>query len=136
MTAPAGGAPSVAPVPAALKRWFVVHFVADWLFALPLFFAPRFTLGLFGWTEIDPVTARLVAAALVGIGTQSLLGRHDSRDSYLTMLNLKILWSATATAGLVWSALEGGPAMTWGFVAIFAAFNGLWVYWQRRLSAA
>ena len=124
---------SAAQVPAGLKRWFVVHFVADWLFALPLFFAPQAFLELLGWTTVDPATARLVAAALIGIGTQSLIGKEGSLDAYRGMLNLKILWSASATVGLVWSALEGGPAMVWGFAAVFGAFNGLWVYWRRRL---
>lgn len=120
-------------VPKALRGWFVLHFVADWLFALPLFFAPTQFLGALGWTEVDPATARLVAAALIGIGTQSLLGRHGSLDTYRAMLNLKILWSASATLGLAWSALEGGPVMLWGFVGVFAAFNAVWLYWRAAL---
>lgn len=122
-------------VPVALKNWFTVHFLADWLFAVPLFFAPRAFLGALGWTAIDTVTARIVAAALVGIGTQSLLGRHATVDSYRTMLNLKILWSATATLGILWSCLEGAPPMAWGFFGAFLAFNGLWSYWRWRLRA-
>ena len=122
-------------VPVWLRRWFVVHFVADWIFALPLFVAPRAFLGLLGWTEVDPVSTRLVAAALFGIGTESLLNRNGTIESFRSMLNLKIIWSATATLGLVWSALDGGPVMTWGFVASFAAFNGLWSYWRWRLKA-
>ena len=122
-------------VPVWLRRWFVVHFVADWIFALPLFVAPRAFLGLLGWTEVDPVSTRLVAAALFGIGTESLLNRNGTVESFRSKLNLKIIWSATATLGLVWSALDGGPVMTWGFVAIFAAFNGLWSYWRWRLKA-
>jgi hypothetical protein len=121
------------PVPPALKRWFLVHFAADWLFALPLFFAPRAFLGALGWREVDAVSARIVAAALVGIGTQSLLGRDDSVGSYRTMLNLKILWSATAAAGILWSCLEGASPLAWGFFGIFLAFNGLWSYWRWRL---
>ena len=120
-------------VPPALRTWFVVHFVADWLFALPLFFAPRAFLGALGWASVDPVTARLVAAALIGIGTESLLGRHQGVESFRTMLNLKILWSGTATVGLLWSCLEGAAPLTWAFVAIFAAFNALWSTWRWRL---
>ena len=84
-------------VPVWLRRWFVVHFVADWIFALPLFVAPRAFLGLLGWTEVDPVSARLVAAAHFGIGTESLLNRNGTVESFRSMLNLKIIWSATAT---------------------------------------
>ncbi len=50
-----------------LRTWFVIHFVADYLFALPLLIAPTWLLNLFGWQSIDPFTARLVGAALIGI---------------------------------------------------------------------
>ena len=124
----------VMTVPPSLRAWFVVHFAADMLFALPLFFAPRLFLEMFGWTEVDPVTARLVAAALFGIGIQSLLARNETADAFRAMLGLKIIWSMTAVAGLIWSALSGGPAMTWVFVVIFAAFSGVWWYYRLILS--
>ena len=122
-------------VPPALRRWFVVHFVADWVFAIPLFFAPGPFLGALGWTAVDPVTARIVAAALVGIGTESLVGRNNGVDSFRTMLNVKILWSGTATLGIVCSCLEGAPRAAWVFAAIFGSFNALWSYWRWRLRA-
>lgn len=124
------------PVPAALRTWFVVHAAVDLLFALPLFFAPRWFLGSLGWTEVDPVTARLVAAALVGIGLESWLARDAPVASYRTMLQLKCVWSAVATLGLAWSALTGSPPLTWGFVAVFAAFHVLWQVWRVRLAGA
>lgn len=120
-------------VPRALRTWFVIHFVADWVFALPLFLAPRAFLGALGWTEVDPLTTRIVAAALIGIGTESLIGRNGTVESFRTMLNLKILWSGSATLGIVWSCLEGAPKLAWGFAAIFGAFNALWSYWRWRL---
>ena len=123
-------------VPAALRTWFVVHFVADLVFALPLFVAPRPFLMVFGWNEVDPVTTRLVAAALLGIGIQSLLGRNERPETFRAMLNLKIIWSSTATLGIVASIAQGAPAMAWGFAAIFGGFCGVWTYWRRRLGAS
>ena len=120
-------------VPRALRTWFVVHFVADVLFALPLFFTPRAFLHAFGWAPVDPAMTRLVAAALVGIGVESWLGRGAPIASFRTMLRIKCIWSGVATVGLVWSAVDGGPAATWLFVAIFAGFHGVWQYWRRRL---
>ena len=78
-------------LPKTLRWWFVVHFVADVLFAVPLFLAPRAFLGALGWTAVDPVATRLVAAALFGIGIQSLLGRDESPATFRAMLNLKII---------------------------------------------
>jgi hypothetical protein len=75
-----------------------------------------------------------VAAALVGIGTQSLLSRNAPVMVYRHMLSLKILWSLTATLGFAWTVLTTGPPIGWLFVAIFGLFNLLWVYWQRRLA--
>lgn len=120
-------------VPSALRTWFVIHFVADILFAIPLLVAPVLFLETFGWTEVDPISARLVGAALVGIGVESLLGRNAEAGSFLTMLRLKILWSGTATLGILASMLQGAPTMGWAFFAIFAAFNGVWTYWFLRL---
>lgn len=123
-------------VPASLRKWFVVHFVADVVFALPLLFAPRAFLTTLGWTEVDPISARLVGAALMGIGVQSLLGRDETLEAFRGMLNLKIIWSATATVGIAVSVLQGGPKMGWAFVGIFAAFNVLWTTYRVRLRAA
>jgi hypothetical protein len=120
-------------VPGALRRWFILHGVVDWMFAVPLFLCPDAFLRAFGWTVVDPMAARGVAAALVGIGTQSLLSRNSSRSVYRELLSLKILWSFTAALGFAWTALAVGPRFGWVFVAIFAFFSILWMYWSRRL---
>ena len=117
-------------VPSSLRSWFVVHFVADIAFALPLFLAPRWTLTLLGWPAVDPIATRLVAAALFGIGIQSLVGRNEGAATFRALLNLKIIWSATGTLGIIWSQLEGGPPLGWAFAAVFAAFNALWVRYR------
>ena len=114
-------------VPASLRTWFVVHFWADMLFAVPLFVAPRQFLSLLGWPAVDPITTRLVAAALFGIGIQSLIGRAEDTATFRALLNLKVIWSATATLGIVWSQLEGGPALGWALAAVFAGFCAVWV---------
>jgi hypothetical protein len=117
-------------VPSSLRRWFVVHCVVDVLAAVPLFLAPRELLSLLGWTAIDPMAARLVAAALFGIGIESYLGRNASVESFRGMLRLKVIWSATALLGALWSRLEGGPVAGWAVVAIFVVFHSVWLrYW-------
>ena len=122
-------------VPKSLRSWFVVHFVADIAFALPLLIAPSAFLPLFGWTHVDPVTTRLVGAALVGIGGESLLGRNADLASFRTMLRLKVLWSLTANAGFILSILQGGaPWGTWLFLGIFTAFSALWITYSVKLS--
>ncbi len=121
-------------VPPKLRFWFIVHFVADMLFAIPLILAPEMLLRPLGWTVVDPVVSRVVGAALVGIGGESLLGRDADFASYRTMLRLKILWSGATILGLVLSIAQGAPWGAWPFLAIFVAFSGLWMYWAGRLA--
>jgi hypothetical protein len=120
-------------VPGALKTWFIIHFAADIVFALPLLIAPEAFLGFLGWEVVNPMSARLVGAALVGIGTESFLCRNDGLEVFRALLRLKVLWSAAAVAGLLFTQLQGAPPMGWAFLAIFAAFHLLWDYWLVRV---
>ena len=123
-------------IPSALSVWFVIHFVVDMLFAIPLFFAPEAFLSLVSWRVIDPFASRLVAAALFGVGIESWLGRNASIDAFKHLLNLKIIWSFTAVVGLLISIIQGGPntpLIVWLIVLIFAIFNAAWIYWRVQI---
>ncbi len=120
-------------VPSSLRIWFVIHFIVDMLFAIPLLFFPEFLLPLLGWDVVDPVMSRLVGAALLGIGGESLLGRNASREVFLAMLNLKILWASGAVLGIGMGIAVGAPHLAWGFLVIFAAFLGIWVYYRFKI---
>ncbi len=123
-------------VPGALKKWFIVHFFADILFAVPLFFFPIAFLTLFGWQPIDPFAARIVAAALFGIGIESFLGRNASAQTFKNMLNLKIIWSGATIIGIALSIYQNPHPTTfghWMILGIFLAFHFLWVFWRIRI---
>lgn len=120
-------------VPISLRRWFVVHFFVDTAFAVPLFFAPEATLGLFGWTRIDPVATRMVAAALAGIGGESFLMRNGSTEAFRAMLGLKCIWSAVAALGLSLSIARGAPPIAWVLLLIFVGFGTVWNFYRLRL---
>ena len=122
-------------VPRSLRVWFVVHFIADIVTAVPLFVAPREFGSLISLPSVDPLTARLVAAALVGIGVESLLSRNATRGSFRTLLRLKVLWSAAAGAGTALTIAGGAPPAAWGVLAIFVAFNALWLRYLLLLRA-
>ena len=124
-------------IPKPLKNWFVIHFVVDMVFAIPLMLDPAWFLSLLGWQTIDPLTARLAAAALFGIGIESYLGRHAGLESFKNTLNLKIIWSLAALVGIGISMLQGaqGNPPVVGFLwAVFLAFNLLWIYWRLKLN--
>ncbi|MCU0844905.1 MAG: hypothetical protein MUC76_08260 [Spirochaetes bacterium] len=119
--------------PPLLRKLFVLHFALDYLFAIPLMIAPVRTMALFGWDNAEPVATRLVAAALLGIGGVSLIARNADAASYRHMLTMKLLWSGAAVLGLLISLFEGAPVMTAGFLAVFASFFGVWLYYRLRL---
>ena len=123
-------------VPNALKKWFVVHFAADVLFAVPLFLFPHAFLSFLGWQTIDPFATRIVAAALFGIGIESFIGRNADIHTFKNMLNLKIIWSGTTIIGVcltVFQAKETVPASQWMVLITFIAFHILWVFWRIKI---
>jgi len=124
-------------VPQALRKWFLVHFLIDFIFAIPLMVIPVSFLTSLGWQVVDPVAARLVAAALFGIGIESLLSYKAPAETYQGMLNLKVIWSFGATIGLILSLLQGDqgrPVTLWFLLLVFVAFNILWIYWKVKIS--
>lgn len=124
---------STTKIPQSLKNWFIVHFIADSLFAVPLFLAPVFLLNQLGWKTIDPLMARMVAAALFGIGIESLLCIKLKKDAFIAMLNLKIIWSFAAMAGFIIGLIKGSfgvPLVGITLLVIFGLFNFLWIYWR------
>jgi hypothetical protein len=122
-------------IPKGLRFCFVVHFIADVIFAVPLLLFPTEALGFLGWTQIDPFATRLVGAALMGIGIESLLGRNASADAFRAMLNLKIIWSLSAVFGITLSMVQGGPPVFgWIVLAIFGSFSIVWISYRFRLA--
>ena len=120
--------------PKSLRAWFIIHFFADMLFGIPLLFFPEILLPMLGWNAIDPISVRVVGAALMGIGIESWLGRDSSVEVYRAMLNLKVIWSSSAILGIGLGILNGGPAAGWLFLAIFVIFWFVWIYYWRRLA--
>jgi hypothetical protein len=124
---------SMKTVPPSLRRWFVVHFVVDVVVAIPLLAAPATFLRGLGWTAVDPIAARMVGAALAGIGIESFLCRKDSVDVFRAMLRLKCIWSGVAVAGLSLSIAQGAPPAAWAVLAVFVGFAIVWNHYRLRL---
>ena len=119
-----------------LRIWFIIHFFADVLIAVPLMAVPVRFLTLLGWETVDPVAARLVAAALFAIGIESWLARNGTDASFKPLLSLKILWSGAAILGFILDLIQNihhRPPALWLFLAVFLGFNAVWVYWRVRL---
>jgi hypothetical protein len=97
-------------VPPTLRTWFVIHFIADMLFGIPLLLFPEIIMPLLAWNTVDPIASRVVGAALMGIGIESWLGRNANIDVYRAMLNLKVIWSSSAIIGIGLGLWQGGAS--------------------------
>ena len=120
-------------VPTNLRRWFVLHFIVDMFFAIPLLLIPDQFLTFLNWDPIDPLASRLVGAALMGIGFGAFLSRDASSSAYVAMLNMKIIWSGSAILGIVISLISGGPLFGWVVVIIFSVFAAIWIYYRFQI---
>ena len=123
----------MARVSNSLKTWFVIHFVVDYLFGIPLLLFPQWTLSLFGFAAVETLTARLVGAALIGIGGISLFARNEGKESYNSLLTLKLIWSSAAILAILLTIIEGAPVLSWLILLIFVIFNVIWIYYKQKL---
>ena len=120
-------------VPNSLRTWFVIHFYADMLFGIPLLLFPELVMPLLGWGATDPISTRVVGAALMGIGIESYLGRNANVEVFRAMLNLKVIWSSSAILGIGLGLWQGGAKAGWLFLGIFVIFWFVWIYYWRKL---
>ena len=120
-------------VPQPLRTWFIIHFVVDIIIALPLLFFTDWFLLTLNFGVQEPLSARLVGAALISIGTTSLIVHKKGVESYLTMLILKLIWSGFAILAIVLSIIAGSPQITWVLLLIFVVFFSVWAYFYLKL---
>jgi cation transport ATPase len=116
-----------------LKKLFILHFLVDYIIAIPLMLAPRASMAMIGWQGAEPVVTRLVAAALLGIGGISFITRNADAAAYRHMLTMKLLWSGAAIVGLILSLIEGAPVATYAFLATFIMFFGIWLFFRLKI---
>ena len=116
-----------------LRTWFIIHFILDYIFGIPLLLFPGWTLQLFGFSDVEVLTARLVGAALLGIGGISFIAKEKNKEIYQVLLKLKIIWSGAAILGITITMIEGAPVATWLFLGIFTFFFVLWNWFLRKL---
>lgn len=88
----------------------------------------------FGWTVFDPIMPRLVGAALLGIGGESLFSRNASAEVFKVMLRLKIIWAIGAIVAIGFGIAVGGPSLAWIFLGIFVIFLIVLLFYYRKIS--
>ena len=112
----------------SLRSWFLVHAVASLVAGAALLAAPDLALHRLGWASADPVTARLVGAALLAFGAASLSARDATVEVCRAIVRLNTVWSFAAAAALFVGIGAGAPSSTWAFLSIFITFSGVWLH--------
>jgi hypothetical protein len=119
-------------IPKSLKTWFTMHFVVDYIFAIPLLLIPEHFLRSLGWSYYDPFASAIVAGSLFAIGGVSFLHRKAGHDVYKTMLQLKLIWSWFVIIGVGMNITSSSNLAEWAVLSIFAVFFVLWGYYYMR----
>ena len=119
-------------IPKSLKIWFKIHLIVDLFFGLPLFFKPRWFLALFG-LQAEPFTARILGAAIIGIGASVYYFTNDLKG-YKLALKRKILWSSASIIGILITLIEGESLIGLTLLVIFTLFLCVWSYYKKILN--
>jgi hypothetical protein len=115
-------------VPPSLRTWFVVDAVVDFLAAAPLLAAPALVLRRLGWTCVDPISARLVGAAMLANAAATFAARAANVETYRALLRGKLIWCAAGAASMFVAIGGGAPSAAWLFLSMFVAFAGVWLH--------
>ncbi len=115
-------------VPPSLRSWFIVDAVVDALAAAPLLAAPELVLGRLGWACVDPISARLVGAAMLANAAATFAGRAAGVETYRALLRGKLIWCVAGAASMLVAVGAGAPSAAWLFLSMFVAFAGVWLH--------
>jgi len=119
-------------IPKSLKYWFLVHFFIDIIVGIPLLFFPTTISSFLNIEIIQTLPLRLVGAALIGIGSTSLIKKEGNVESYKSLLILKIIWSLSAIIAVLLSLSIPTPLYMWVILLTFVIFNIVWVYYYLK----
>ncbi|HSZ82632.1 MAG TPA: hypothetical protein VLA14_10130 [Polyangia bacterium] len=112
----------------SLRTWFVVDAVVDFLAAAPLLAAPGLVLRQLGWACVDPISARLVGAAMLANAAATFAARAAGVETYRALLRGKLIWCVAGAASMFVAVGAGAPSAAWLFLSTFVAFAGVWLH--------
>jgi hypothetical protein len=113
----------------SLKYTFGIHAIVSLIFGAALLLAPGRTLGLFGWSPVDPLMSRGLGAALLGLAWGSFRAwQATERKQVAILVEAEAVFCVLACVGLLRHVLAFAyPWYVWGITVIFAAFAIAWI---------
>ena len=124
-----------------LRYTFLVHAVVATVLGAVLLIKP----GLFAefdppWAPLDPLTSRVLGAALLSFAWGSYKGwQAADRGQVMYLVEMEAIFTVLGAAGLLRHLLEGSwPWYVWTLFIIIAIFAVLWLYhlYEARKSKA
>jgi hypothetical protein len=114
----------------SLRTLFLVHATVAAVVGLLLLASPGRFLGLLGWAPIDPITSRLLGAALLALAWGSYRGwRATERIQVAILVELQAAFCLLASAGMLRHlATAAWPWYVWLLFVGFVAFTIAWAY--------
>lgn len=120
-------------LPATLRTWFAVDTAIHLIAGLPLLIAPELVLPALGWSAVDPVTSRLLGAALVAMFWPRLARSGNDLEAARRLVAAKTSWAALAALASLLAVMRGAPPAVFAAVAVFVALLGVWASHAVRL---
>ena len=120
-------------IPRSLKIWLFADFVINFIFAAPSFIAPKQFAGILNLPLLDPLGARMIAAAIIAISGISLIYLNGDPLSLKTIIDIKIIWSFAAMMAVAVSLTENLSMTGWIMLLVFFISFGIWIYYKVNL---
>jgi hypothetical protein len=113
----------------SLRLTFGIHAIVALIFGAGLLVVPGRTLGIFGWSPIDPLISRGLGAALLGLAWSSFRGwQAVERKQVAILVEAEAVFCVLACAGLLRHLLTASyPYYVWGILILFAVFAIAWI---------
>lgn len=106
-------------------RWIlIVHFVAAWVFAIPLLFFAGKVADWVNWAWLDPTMTKLMGAALFALGVGSLLAARDPLR-HRVIVQTEIVFTFVGALTMLYRKVWGAgytPNFAWVVFGVLAAF--------------
>jgi hypothetical protein len=120
----------------SLKYTFLIHVVVSLIFGAALLLAPGRTLGIFGWTPIDPLISRLLGAALLALAWSSYRGwGASSYEQVSVLVEMEVIFTVFGSVGLLRHLLKAWyPWYVWFVFAVLLVLAIAWTYhlWKKE----
>jgi hypothetical protein len=113
-----------------LKITFLVHGIVAVVLGVLLLGVPGRFLPVLGWAPVDPIMARLLGAAFLGLAWGDFRGwRALSWSEVNVFVEVQLAFAALASVGLLRHLLSSGgwPAMIWILFGVFVLFAVAWL---------